>query len=110
MTSRTKGTVYLLHFEIPYVSQRDTYYVGEETRHGNRRKVVQHYIGWTDDLEARLKEHRSGNGARLMSAVQRAGINWECVRTWVGTIRKEKELKRRKKAAAFCPICNGGNR
>lgn len=106
MTGRTKGTVYLLHFERPYVSQRSTYYVGEEVRTGSRRKVVQHYIGWADDLEHRLKEHRHGNGSRLMAAVGRVGINWECVRTWKASLNFEKQLKRSKNAARFCPICN----
>ncbi len=40
------GTVYLLHFDRPYVH-------------------AGHYTGWTTDLPARLAEHASGHGARL---------------------------------------------
>lgn len=80
--------VYLLHFSRPY-------------RH------CRHYIGSTTDLQMRLDRHESGDGAKLLRAVREAGITWECVRTWEGGRDLEKDLKRRKKASHFCPICQG---
>jgi len=59
---RAKGTVYLIHFSEAYQHAR-------------------HYLGFTDDLDARLEAHRSGHGARLMAVIQSAGITWRCVRT-----------------------------
>ncbi len=39
-----EGTVYLLHYERPY--------------HG----PMQHYVGFTQDLDQRLKNHQKGKG------------------------------------------------
>lgn len=86
-------TVYLLHFERPLGNP------------GNPRGQAQHYIGFTDDLEARLDAHRRGNGAAIMAAVGRAGIGWTLARTWAGGRDLERQLKRRKKARGLYPIC-----
>ena len=55
MTTRTttrrrdvQGQVYLLHFEVPY-------------RH------AQHYLGWTEDLPTRLKDHGGTDAAPASS-------------------------------------------
>lgn len=81
-------TVYLLHFE-----QR-LYHAG-------------HYIGSARDLERRLQQHRSGQGARLMQVLQEEGIPWHVARTWEGGYSLEKYLKRQKNGPRFCPICQG---
>jgi len=86
-------TVYLIHFEHP---------LGDV---GNPHGQAQHYIGFTDDLGARLDAHRKGNGSKLMAAVSRAGIGWTLARTWAGGRDLERQLKRRKKARCLCPIC-----
>ena len=80
--------IYLLHFDQPY-------------RH------ARHYLGYADDLDARLKRHRAGNGARLIEVINAAGITWRCVRTWRGGRKLERQLKRRKEGPALCPICSG---
>ena len=80
-------TVYLLHFE-------------EKLAH------AQHYLGSTDDLEARLACHRKGNGARLMQVITEQGIAWRLARTWPGGRRQERALKRYKASPRLCPICN----
>ena len=86
-------TVYLLHFDAP---------LGDPSKaHG----AAQHYIGYTDDLEARLEAHRRGNGAAIMAAVSRAGIGWHLARTWEGGRDLERQLKRRKNARFLCPLC-----
>jgi predicted GIY-YIG superfamily endonuclease len=80
--------VYLLHFDKPY-------------------KGVQHYIGYADDLEARIEKHRAGNGSKLMAAVTDAGIEFGVAKVWPeGDRSLERQLKNYKKARRFCPVCN----
>ena len=50
--------VYLLHFDQPY-------------------KHARHYIGWTNDLAARVELHANGGGARLMAVVSEANITFQ---------------------------------
>ena len=78
--------VYLIHFERPF-------------------KRASHYIGSALFLERRLNHHRAGTGARLLRAVQLAGIAWEVVRTWPGDKQTERKLKNRKNAPDLCPRC-----
>lgn len=80
------GTVYLIHFD-------------RQLGH------AQHYIGWAGSLEARIRHHLAGTGARLMRAVTLAGISWEVVRTWEGDRYLERKLKNRKDARSLCPAC-----
>ncbi len=81
------GTIYLLHFSEKY-------------RHAG------HYLGWADDLAARLAQHANGQGARLTSVIAAAGLSFECVRTWAGTRRDERKLKERRCAPLLCPVCH----
>lgn len=81
--------VYLLHFDTPYHHAR-------------------HYLGSTDDLNARLDAHRQGHGARLLAVVKAAGISWQLVRTWEGGRDLERRLKRQHHGPRLCPICNPG--
>jgi predicted GIY-YIG superfamily endonuclease len=76
------GTVYLLHFDRPYVH-------------------AGHYTGWTTDLPARLAEH----AARLLAVAASAGIGWRLARTWTGTRAVERALKRQGGASRRCPLC-----
>jgi len=84
--------VYLLHFDEP---------IGGPERY----KMAQHYLGWTNDLLARLAEHASGQGARLMEVVRDAGIGWQLARTWLGGRQRERQLKRQGGASRLCPLC-----
>ena len=59
-------TVYLIHFDTKLANH------------------AQHYLGWADDLQARLECHRRGNGARLMAVITEKGIGWRLARTWPG--------------------------
>ena len=81
-----QGTVYLIHFERPF-------------------KHVQHYIGWTANLDKRMQRHRDGKGSRLLRAVNQAGISWEVVQTWDGDRGLERQLKELKNAPKLCPKC-----
>jgi predicted GIY-YIG superfamily endonuclease len=86
------GTVYLIHFDRPYHHAR-------------------HYIGYTDDMDARLARHHAGNGSKLLAAVRKAGIEYEMVRTWEGVGRDfERELKNQKNAPRLCPVCKARKR
>jgi len=86
MNAHTTGIVYLLHFDRPY-------------RH------ARHYTGWTHDLPARLAEHATGHGARLLTVIQAAGIDWTLARTWTGNRTRERALKRQGGATRRCPLC-----
>lgn len=79
--------VYLLHFSERY-------------------KHAGHYLGFAEDLEARLAKHRAGNGARLVEVITDAGLDFQLVRTWKGDRALERQLKRQKNGPRLCPICN----
>lgn len=86
------GSVYLVHLPRAF--------------HGAR-----HYLGFSTNIERRLKEHRAGRGTPLLGAATKAGINWRHVRTW----RKrdgyfEQELKRNHDLKDLCPVCSGKGR
>ena len=88
MDENTLGLVYLIHFDRPHHHAR-------------------HYLGWTVDLAARLKLHRSGKGSRLLAAIAAAGIGFEVVRTWDSVpLSKEKELKKGHNGRKLCPVCH----
>ncbi|HRJ42165.1 MAG TPA: hypothetical protein PL105_09795 [Caldilineaceae bacterium] len=86
-------TVYLLHFAQP-ISPAHT---------------ARHYIGYTDDLDARLSEHRAGRGSRFCVVAAERGIEFVLARTWPGNRTKERQLKRQKMAPRLCPICQAGD-
>ena len=80
--------VYLLHFS-------------------ERFKHAGHYLGFAEDLEARLERHRAGRGARLVEVITEAGLDFQLVRTWNGDRVLERQLKRQKNGPRLCPICKG---
>ena len=83
---------YLCHFSEPY-------------------KHARHYIGMTGCLDARLKLHRAGGGARLLEVITDAGITFEVSRLWqCDTYEAARALERKLKRThghgpALCPIC-----
>lgn len=94
--SKHATTVYLIHFTRKLGNQ------------DNPRGMAGHYIGFAEhDLAARLERHRAGNGSRIMAAVAKAGIPWQCVRTWEGGRDLERQLKSHKQASDYCPVCRG---
>ena len=56
--------VYLIHFE-------------EKLHHAG------HYLGYSRILTTRIWLHKTNQGAKLLKAVNEAGIPWQVVRTWV---------------------------
>lgn len=85
------GVVYLLHFDPPY-------------------KHARHYLGYCGraDLTARIVEHTTGRGARLVEVAHNAGVVLTLARTWDGGRDLERQLKRRKDTPRLCPVCNPG--
>lgn len=81
--------VYLIHFDKPL-------------------KHAQHYIGYTHDLDQRFHAHScTTDGAKLLHAVRDAGIGFQVVNVWANGDRGlERDLKNKKNARRFCPVCN----
>ena len=67
---------------------------------------AQHYMGWSVDVERRVRLHLSGRGARLVRQALRAGLGIELVRVWPGLDRRdERRLKRVRAPIGYCPRC-----
>ena len=83
------GTVYLLHFSRPY-------------RHAG------HYVGFTTDLERRLRQHRNGLTSPLVRCAVAEGIEIFLARTWKEvTVAFETWLHSGGHKNLACPICSG---
>ena len=79
--------VYLLHFSPSY-------------------KHAGHYLGYADNIERRLAEHRNGTGARLTQVAVQAGCQLHLARVWAdGDRTLERKLKNRHEGPALCPLC-----
>jgi hypothetical protein len=87
--------VYLLHFHKP---------IGNPA---NPRGQAKHYLGATFTLDDRIWLHRKGHAAasKLCAHAARIGIRFTLVEVWQGGFDLERALKRRKRSADFCPIC-----
>ena len=80
------GACYLLHFPEPY-------------------KHAHHYSGHrATDLQARLAEHETGHGSRLLQVAKAAGT-WILARTWVGGRKCARQLRAQGGASRRCPEC-----
>lgn len=111
---KPKGTVYLFHFHQPI---------------GSERHQATHYVGWAENLERRIAEHFSGQGARIMAyvsgwrkrdadpeslfpdyresyRVQELAITWDVVVLAEGVTRDyERAIKRHRNHKHYCPVC-----
>jgi len=69
-----------------------------------------HYVGATNDIESRLKQHAVGNGARLLEVAMERDITWELAKLWTSddAFGVERVLKRRHNGRKYCPLCNNG--
>jgi hypothetical protein len=71
---------------------------------------AKHYLGWASNIGERIDCHRASGRrcARLIKAVNDAGIGWRVVRVWPGL---EKGDERRMKSSGHsrrCPCCKRG--
>ena len=95
----TAGHAYLICFERQ---------IGDAA---NPKGTASHYLGWAEDVDARMVEHRAGRGARILAACVAQGIGFEVVRSWVDLDRSfERRLKRQHNAWRHCPRCGPGTR
>jgi len=71
---------------------------------------AQHYVGFANDVEKRVKQHQDGcNGARLVQVASERGIGFRVARIFENVDRTfERNLKRQKNTKRFCPICREG--
>jgi predicted GIY-YIG superfamily endonuclease len=88
-------TVYLLCFTQPV---------------GPAHHRASHYIGLTVNLDNRMREHRSGQGAALCRALRQQGGDFVVVRTWEAKGNQEayaleRRLKRWRNHSHLCPAC-----
>ncbi len=65
---------------------------------------AKHYTGFGRDLDARLAEYASGQGARLTQVQLDRGGTWRLASAQPGTRDREAQLKERG-ASRRCPIC-----
>lgn len=86
--------VYLLHFARP---------IG-----GEGFKSAQHYVGYADDVTARLAQHRNGNGAAITAYLNVIGVEFDVARIWEHAQRDdERRLKNGGHFRDLCPVCAG---
>ena len=91
---------------------------------------AQHYVGWSEDVEARFEKHLKskwipleapividdthkicgklkGRGCRLLAFMNYKGIRYQIAKVFVGRDRNfEKKLKDTNNTPIYCPICN----
>lgn len=70
--------MYLLHFVRPFA------YGGH---------WAQHYLGWSQDIPRRMREHRQGRGSYVTRVAYRQGVPFILDQTWPGTLDRERELR-----------------
>ena len=96
MSTSPRGFLYLVCFETR---------IGDLT---NPKGAAGHYLGWADDVDARMAEHRARRGARILAACVERGIAFDVVRTWADVDRAfERRIKRQHNAWRLCPRCAG---
>jgi len=88
----TMGEVYLFHFHQPLGNL------------SNRRAQASHYVGFAEDLEARIAKQLAGRGAKIVAAALARGIGYDLYH-WPACLLVEKLIKARKQTAIYCPTC-----
>lgn len=88
----TQGEVYLFHFTAPLGNL------------ANPRAMANHYVGFAEDLDARLAKQLAGHGAKIVAAALKQGLIFE-IYHWPACLATEKLVKRTKKTALYCPAC-----
>ncbi len=68
-------------------------------------KHAKHYLGFSEDVQERVQQHRNGRGATFMKAISKEGITWHVSRIWDGDRTIERLLKDQHNASHLCPTC-----
>ena len=82
----TGKKVYLIHLDTPL-------------------KHAKHYLGFSEAVQERLQQHRSGRGSAFMRAIAKERTGWHISRMWDGDRELERMLKDQHNAARLCPTC-----
>jgi hypothetical protein len=85
----------------------DLYLLCFRERLGTEKHSIQHYLGYADDLDARIQRHRDGRGARITQVLKERGIGFDVIAVWPGNRHIENELKLHS-ATPICPRCTPG--
>jgi predicted GIY-YIG superfamily endonuclease len=65
-----------------------------------------HYIGYSNNIERRIKRHERGDGAAILRVLNERGIGWRCVAMFPGQKRDfERFIKNKHNTKKYCPIC-----
>lgn len=67
---------------------------------------ARHYVGWANNLEARLAYHGGPGGARILAVAKSRGITWTLVRKMPGSKQDERRVKRAGGQVRYCPRCS----
>jgi hypothetical protein len=91
----------VLHFRTPLASGR---------------KASRHYVGWSRHWQYRVKQHRAGDGARIVQVALSRGIVIDLATVAAVVVCGGKEyrgraaelqIKRGHHIARYCPMCGG---
>ena len=91
-SASTQGFVYIFHLGSP---------LGNLT---NARAQATHYVGFAEDINARLAKHFAGKGSPLIASAIARQIPLT-VYHWPAPLATEKLVKAYKKTSVFCPAC-----
>lgn len=85
------GIIYLLHYK--------------EKLSGH----AQHYVGWTNDLENRILQHKQGieKKCKLTYEFAKAKIPFKISKLWYGTRNDERKIKNQRNHPRHCSCCRG---
>src|ERR671938_1499441 len=64
---------------------------------------ARHYVGFSDDIPARIATHRKGQGSPLLAAALAAGIDFRLVRVWPGADRRFQRKLHNRHGSRLCP-------
>jgi hypothetical protein len=92
---------------VPLQVTGDIYLLCFRKRLGTKTHSIKHYLGYADDLDARIQKHREGKGARVTQVLRERGIEFDVVAVWPGNRHIENELKLHS-ATRICPECTPG--
>lgn len=83
------GYVYILHFSQPICPTHP----------------CQHYTGYAEDIDQRIRQHQQGTGSRLCQVAKQRNIRFCLAELLKGERDLERRIKAYKNSKKMCPIC-----